>query len=316
MTNWPGTDPDETPQEPSPWSAQGARQQGVEPAPSAPQPTPGEYGWSRPSTTPPPAASSSQPQASAPHYQSFPPPQAATAASQRAQRPVRVQEVHRRRPQLAVVTWSIIALCVAVWGAEVMIPGFYEQVDLSAQSGRVQPLRFLTSAFAHAIGITHLAFNMLALWSVGRFLELALGRARYLALYLTCALAGGVTMVLFSSPNLSGYGTFLHPAWDTSVVGASGAVFGLFGALLVLYRRIGASAQSMWLTLALNAVISFTLPGIAWQAHLGGFLAGVVAGGILLGRPGQRPTSGRAWGGMTLLLVAVLAAAVLRYALV
>ncbi|GAA1392159.1 rhomboid family intramembrane serine protease [Luteococcus peritonei] len=187
----------------------------------------------------------------------------------------------RPRPQLAVVTWTIIALCVATWLGELMLPGFYEQVALSPALGEHEPWRFITSAFAHSrFGITHIAFNMLALYSVGRSLELSLGRARFAALYLVSALAGGVGFVLLAFP-----GSATNPLgvnWSTGVVGASGAVFGLFGAMVVLYRHAGVSMQSLGIVLALNALISFTVPGIAWQSHLGGFLAGLVTGWLML----------------------------------
>ena len=62
--------------------------------------------------------------------------------------------------------------------------------------------------------------------------------------------------------------------WRTGAVGASGAVFGLFGAFLVLQRRLGRSSAGMYVIIGINAVIGFVIPGIAWQAHLGGLLTG------------------------------------------
>ncbi|MEL4358531.1 MULTISPECIES: rhomboid family intramembrane serine protease [unclassified Luteococcus] len=217
----------------------------------------------------------------------------------------------RQRPQLAVVTWSIIAVCAAVWLAELTLPGFTQQVVLSPALGQYEPWRYLTSAFAHSDdGIMHIAFNMFALWSVGQWMELSLGRARFAALYLICALGGGVGFLLLAQPSAA--------SWNTGVVGASGAVFGLFGALLPMYRHIGASSRSMWGVLLLNAVISFTIPGIAWQAHLGGFLVGLACSQLMMtavkrtwqGRPN------RTWPWLGMVTVGLLVAMVAKYALV
>lgn len=212
------------------------------------------------------------------------------------------------RPQLAVVTWTFIALCTAVYLGEVLVPGFFGQVDLDPVSGGREPWRFLTSAFAHA-GLAHIVLNMLALWQVGRILELALGRARYAALYLLSALAGGVCYVwLVHVP------TGVRPD-DYGVVGASGAVFGLFGALLVLFRRIGVSTRSLWVTLALNVALAFGLPSIAWQSHLGGFLAGIAAGEVLLAAPRKGSNPRRTWILLGAIASLVVVLGVVRYLL-
>lgn len=214
----------------------------------------------------------------------------------------------RQRPQLAVVTWSIIAVCAAVWLGELTLPGFVDQVDLSPASGRTEPWRYLTSAFAHSDrGIMHIAFNMFALWSVGQWMELALGRARFAALYLISALGGGVGFLLLAQPGTA--------SWYTGVVGASGAVFGLFGALLPMYRHIGASSRSMWGVLLINAVISFTIPGIAWQAHLGGFLVGLGCSQLMMTAVKQtwQGKPNRTWPWLALVTVALLVSMVAKY---
>jgi membrane associated rhomboid family serine protease len=72
-----------------------------------------------------------------------------------------------------------------------------------------------------------------------------------------------------------------HSSWVVSMVGASGAVFGLFGALLVLNRHLGRSSGPMFGVLAINAVLGFVVPGIAWQAHLGGLLTGAALAGVI-----------------------------------
>ena len=122
--------------------------------------------------------------------------------------------------------------------------------------------RLLTAAFLHA-GLLHLAFNMLALVSIGPQLEATLGRARFVALYALSALGGSVTAFCLASPLQFS-------------VGASGAIFGLFGAFYIVVRRQGGDTSSVLVLLALNVVITFTVPNIDWRAHLGGLVAGAV----------------------------------------
>ena len=143
--------------------------------------------------------------------------------------------------------------------------------------GSTEPWRFLTAAFAHAPGqVLHILFNMYALWQIGQYLEPMLGRVRFAILYLVSAFGGSVGYLLLASPPplpLTQTGID-HSSWVVSMVGASGAVFGLFGALLVLNRHLGRSSGPMFGVLAINAVLGFVVPGIAWQAHLGGLLTG------------------------------------------
>ena len=119
--------------------------------------------------------------------------------------------------------------------------------------------RLIGSAFLH-IGLLHLAGNMLALAIVGPALERVFGWWRFLAIYLVSALGGSVAVYLFGSP----YG---------AVAGASGAIYGLFAATLIVVRRLGLDARFMVLAVALNFAVSFA-PGISLLGHLGGFLAG------------------------------------------
>ncbi len=128
--------------------------------------------------------------------------------------------------------------------------------------------RVLTSGFLH-IGPIHLVLNMLALWMLGRDLETVLGRGRFLTLYLVSMLGGAAAVMLFS------------PA-DQAVAGASGAVFGLMGALFVLLRRLRLPAGQVIGVIALNVVISFTIPQISWQGHLGGLVFGAAVTAALV----------------------------------
>jgi membrane associated rhomboid family serine protease len=136
--------------------------------------------------------------------------------------------------------------------------------------GALQPYRFITSAFLHSTGfIVHILFNMMAFWQCGNLLERVLGHGRFLALCLVSALGGSVVYLLLAG----GPG---GANWGTPVVGASGMVFGLFGALIPIMRRAGNSIRQMIGLIAINAVLGVVVPGIAWQAHLGGLLIGLL----------------------------------------
>jgi membrane associated rhomboid family serine protease len=227
---------------------------------------------------------------------------AEAARNGRAARTTLGGKVHDGRP---VVTITIIALCVVSYVLELAVPSWITTWVFSPALGRIEPYRFLTTAFLHSTSIFHILFNMVALWMVGPFLENLLGRARYIALYLIAAVAGSVGVVLAASPT-SG-------AWYTLVVGASGAVFGLFGAVLVVLRRLGRSAQSFLTIIALNLVLGFVVPGIAWQAHVGGLVAGAGLGAAYAYAPAaHRREIGLA--ATVVMAVLVVGLALLKYA--
>ncbi len=122
--------------------------------------------------------------------------------------------------------------------------------------------RLLTAAFLHG-GVLHILLNMLALAQLGPVLEAALGRLRFVVLYGVSALGGSVLSYLLSDPLQLG-------------VGASGAIFGLFGAYYVVERRFGRDTRSIATLLVINLVITFAVPIIDWRAHLGGLVTGAV----------------------------------------
>jgi membrane associated rhomboid family serine protease len=137
----------------------------------------------------------------------------------------------------------------------------------------------VTSMFSH-VAVWHIGFNMLALWVLGPQLELAVGRLRFLALYFISGLAGSA-MVLWFAPEFSGGGT----------LGASGAIFGLMGALAVVAFKVGGDVRGIMTWIGINFVLTFTLGNISWQGHLGGFVAGTAVGAILVYAPrGPRRT--------------------------
>ncbi|MFK4146953.1 rhomboid family intramembrane serine protease [Streptomyces sp. NPDC004065] len=134
--------------------------------------------------------------------------------------------------------------------------------------------RLLTAMFLHG-GYVHILFNMLSLWWIGGPLEAALGRARYLALYFVSGLAGSALSYLLAAPN--------QPS-----LGASGAIFGLFGATAVLMRRLNYDMRPIIALLVINLILTFGWSNIAWQAHIGGLVAGVVVGYAMVHAPRRR----------------------------
>ncbi len=152
--------------------------------------------------------------------------------------------------------------------------------------------RLLSSAFLHA-GILHIAFNMYALVLFGPMLERLLGWVRFLSLYLTCAVSGSVMAYWFSGP-------------FTATLGASGAIFGLFGAALILLHQRGQDVSFLLVLLAFNLVLSFR-SGISWQGHLGGLAAGLLIGAVVAYAPRSRRSA--AQGAVYALLAIALAVA-------
>jgi membrane associated rhomboid family serine protease len=122
--------------------------------------------------------------------------------------------------------------------------------------------RLITSAFLHA-SILHIALNMLALWWLGSMVEQLLGHLRYLALYFAAGLAGAAGALL---------ATPLQPT-----VGASGAIYGILGALLILeWLQTGTFAGPALTLIVINLAFSFTASGISWGGHVGGLVAGIL----------------------------------------
>ncbi|GAA4065626.1 rhomboid family intramembrane serine protease [Streptomyces shaanxiensis] len=158
--------------------------------------------------------------------------------------------------------------------------------------------RLVTSMFTHEAP-WHIAFNMLSLWWLGGPLEAALGRARYLTLYLCSGLAGSALAYLLASPT-------------TATLGASGAIFGLFGATAVLMRRLNYDMRPIIALLVINLIFTFS-PGfnISWQAHIGGLVAGVIIGYAMVHAPRRRRALVQ-YGTCALVLAVIVLVTVLR----
>jgi rhomboid protease GluP len=132
--------------------------------------------------------------------------------------------------------------------------------------------RLVTVALVHDNSSTipiHLAFNMLALHSLGTPIETFLGRSKFLIIFFVSLIGGSIASAMFLGYN--GYS-----------IGASGAVFGLFGAWAVISKRIGAEVKSTLVIIGLNFVLGFTIGGVDWRAHLGGLIAGYAVTKLLL----------------------------------
>jgi membrane associated rhomboid family serine protease len=134
--------------------------------------------------------------------------------------------------------------------------------------------QLVTSMFTHVQPL-HIGFNMLALYFLGPMLETVLGRARFLAVYLVSGLVGSATVMVLSNPH-------------SQTLGASGAIFGLMGALVVLALKVGGQVQTVFVWIGLNMVFTFTISGISWQAHVGGLIAGVALGAAMVYAPRER----------------------------
>lgn len=162
-------------------------------------------------------------------------------------------------------TIVIIAVSVLIWLLDQVTRGYFTQLlFFNAAYLPTQPWRMVTSLFVHS-GFLHIAFNMWAVFIFGRMLENMLGTWRFLALYFLAGLGGSMAVTLIAP--------------GSSVVGASGAIFGLFAAFFMLQRSLGGNAVSLLVIIGLNLVIGF-LPGtnISWQAHVGGIAVGFLTG--------------------------------------
>jgi membrane associated rhomboid family serine protease len=209
----------------------------------------------------------------------------------RAGRPdVRTRARYWSARQPVLVTYTLMALNLGVFAwmvivdPENLLPGnqlTQEQVDLGLNEQLVavtdEWYRLVTSAFLH-FGLIHLAFNMLLLFQLGHLLEPALGRIRFLLLYIASMLGGSAGVLVIHANDRGIHG------------GASGAVFGLFGAAAVMMfqRGINPMTTGIGATLLLNIFITFTVPGISIGGHVGGLVAGTAAGALMAAPPHKR----------------------------
>ena len=130
--------------------------------------------------------------------------------------------------------------------------------------------RLFSVSLVHA-GLMHLGFNMYSLMVLGNPIEAAFGKNKMLIIFFFSLLTGSLTSAYFASPT-------------SYSVGVSGAIFGLFGALAMVGKRIGADTRSIYVIIGINFAIGFVLGGVDWKAHLGGLVGGVIAAQFILNK--------------------------------
>ena len=162
------------------------------------------------------------------------------------------------------LTGTLVFVIAASYLLEILIPGYEERLLLNrffVENGEYY--RFITVALLHG-GLWHLAFNLYALHALGTPLENYFGRKKYAIILLVSLLSGSTLSVLF------------NPAYVYSI-GASGMIFGLFGALALIGERAGIEWRSILVIIGLNFAIGFALGGVDWRGHLGGLIGGTLA---------------------------------------
>jgi membrane associated rhomboid family serine protease len=175
--------------------------------------------------------------------------------------------IQRGNPQ--VITMTMLALNVLVFIAvRTGSPRIVNDLVLVPVLVDSEPWRLLTSAFTH-VQIFHIFSNLFMLWQLGPMVEQMLGRIRFAVLYLLSALGGGVAVWVLGAPG-------------SATLGASGAVLGLVGALLVISKSRGLDITWIIAYVAITAVLSFTIPNISWEGHLGGFVTGAAVAWLFL----------------------------------
>lgn len=180
------------------------------------------------------------------------------------------------------VTYALIAINVVVFGAVVLQAGSFTDFNgssimrkgvlISGGGFENEYWRLVTSGFLHW-SVVHLAVNMFSLYVIGADLERVFGRARYLAVYLV-GLLGGSAAVMALQP-----GRLVHTA------GASGAIYGLLGALLIVILRLKLPATTVISVIVINVVLSLSIPGISLFGHLGGLVFGAAAAAAVIWLP-------------------------------
>jgi membrane associated rhomboid family serine protease len=199
----------------------------------------------------------------------------------RAIRQPRTQFGGRERAGMPVVTYALIAINVLTFVLQISLGDLEKQLALwppAVADGQLY--RLVTSAFLH-YGATHLLLNMWALYVVGPPLEMLLGRLRFGALYALSGLGGSVLVYLLTL--------------NAATAGASGAVFGLFGAAFVVAKRLNLNVQWVAAVIVINLVFTFVAPLvskqlISWQGHVGGLVTGGLVAAAYVYPPRERRT--------------------------
>jgi membrane associated rhomboid family serine protease len=167
----------------------------------------------------------------------------------------------------------LVALNILVFAFTMLRPQLTYVLGLTPALVTQQPWTLITAMFVHA-GFNHILFNMISLYFLGSFLLRLVGEADFLKVYLIGGLAGNALYILLGPSMVPG-------------VGASGAIFAVGGALALMAPKLPVIVfplpipVPLWGAMTFFLLISFVMAGIAWQAHLGGFLFGLLAGAFL-----------------------------------
>lgn len=211
-------------------------------------------------------------------------------ASVPSQRPGR-RILNALRPSgTPIVTYTLIGVCVVLFGLQYLSGGAVTNWGVfDPRVAGSQPWRLVTSGFLHSTAFVlpiHLLFNMYALYAFGPTLESFLGRARFLVLFLVATIGGSVAevlnyqLIILTNGGISeATGGFINASQS---LGASGAIFGLMGALIVGRRALGIALRPLLIVAAINLALGFVVPNIAWQAHLGGLGVGAAVMAVYL----------------------------------
>lgn len=188
--------------------------------------------------------------------------------------------VKRFKANCKTATYSIIYICVFVWIIEIILHTFLPSAyQLFVENTAFAPFlitkaswTWFTSMFVHAPELTHILFNMICLYSLGVELERFFGKWKFFFLYAISGFGGCVATLLYSK---------LTQDWVIAAYGASGAIMGLIGALLVAQWRLGESVNGTLIWIGLTLAMPLLVPNIAWQAHIGGIVTGIVLSTLL-----------------------------------
>ncbi|WP_245607418.1 rhomboid family intramembrane serine protease [Pseudonocardia spinosispora] len=195
---------------------------------------------------------------------------------------------------VAVFVWTVVQAGSVAHNSD---SAFFESWSLlNEQVFAGEWWRLFTAGFLH-FGMIHLAFNMYALWIIGKECELALGRLRFLAVYVVGLLGGSAASLLFGSPY-------------AQVAGASGAVFGLMGGLAVLVYRLRMSPRGVLILIGLNLALSFIVPNISILGHVGGLVTGAALTAALVYAPLRNRNQWQATATIALVALLLLAMAI------
>jgi len=166
--------------------------------------------------------------------------------------------------------WFLVAVNVLIFIVTLIRPDAIFFLGLTPALLPHQPWTIITNLFVHG-GFTHILFNMISLYFLGSFLIRLVGEGNFLKVYFLGGIAGNILYILLGPQNIPG-------------VGASGAIFALGGALAIMAPKLPVLVfpipvpMPLWAAMTFFLVVSFFVRGIAWQAHLGGFLVGLIAG--------------------------------------